>query len=153
MVVSPPAPKQWQLRIGGTTKHEMLCRLSELDVMLNDYARALFADPEFTTSTDIRDARLVQLRLQYLDQPQGPYLTVASPETRPGPETPNGFYLRHIDDVLCCGDTRPVRRTSTPRSSLISSLCSRKRRLRRRRSVGSATRWVKPSGEPLRCGD
>ncbi|NOX31031.1 MAG: hypothetical protein GXP35_13440 [Actinobacteria bacterium] len=40
------------------------------------------------------------LRLSYLDQPRGPYLTVASLELRPGPETPNGFYLRHLDDGL-----------------------------------------------------
>ncbi len=40
------------------------------------------------------------LRLAYLDQPQGPYLTVASLELRPGPETPNGFYLRHLPDGL-----------------------------------------------------
>ncbi len=40
------------------------------------------------------------LRLAHLDQPLGPYLTVASPELRPGPETPNGFYLRRLDDGL-----------------------------------------------------
>ncbi len=40
------------------------------------------------------------LRLQYLDQPDGRYLTVASVELRPGPETPNGFYLRRLDGDL-----------------------------------------------------
>lgn len=40
------------------------------------------------------------LRLDHLDQPRGPYLTIASHELRPGPETPNGFYLRHLDDGL-----------------------------------------------------
>lgn len=40
------------------------------------------------------------LRLAYLDQPPEPYLTVASLELRPGPETPNGFYLRHLPDGL-----------------------------------------------------
>ena len=40
------------------------------------------------------------LRLDYLDQPEGPYLTVASPVLRPGPETPNGFYLRRLPDGL-----------------------------------------------------
>jgi hypothetical protein len=38
--------------------------------------------------------------LSYLEQPLGPYLTVASRELRPGLETPNGFYLRHLDDGL-----------------------------------------------------
>lgn len=40
------------------------------------------------------------LRLSYLDQPVGPYLTVASPEPHPGTESPNGFYLRHCGDGL-----------------------------------------------------
>jgi hypothetical protein len=34
--------------------------------------------------------------LAYLDQQHGPYLTVASPELRPGWSTPNGFYLRSL---------------------------------------------------------
>ena len=110
--------------------------LSQQGVMLNDYARTLFADAAFTTSIEVRNVGLVQvslpdiglrdggrfdeivaraatlklepcplevgphLRLDYLDQPQGPYLTVASPVLRPGSETPNGFYLRHLDDGL-----------------------------------------------------
>lgn len=40
------------------------------------------------------------LRLAYVDQPRGQYLTVASLELRPGTETPNGFYLRHLEDGL-----------------------------------------------------
>ena len=40
------------------------------------------------------------LRLAHRDQPIGPYLTVASPEPRPGTTFPNGFYLRHLDDGL-----------------------------------------------------
>ncbi len=40
------------------------------------------------------------LRLGLLDQPEGPYLTVASLPLRPGPETPNGFYLRRRPDGL-----------------------------------------------------
>jgi hypothetical protein len=40
------------------------------------------------------------LRLSYLDQLEGPYLTVASLKLRPGAETPNGFYLRRLDDGL-----------------------------------------------------
>lgn len=41
------------------------------------------------------------LRLQLLDQPPGPYLTVASPRLRPDDmDFPAGFYLRRLDDGL-----------------------------------------------------
>ena len=41
------------------------------------------------------------LRLRLLDQPPGPYLTVASPRPRPGDmDFPAGFYLRRLDDGL-----------------------------------------------------
>lgn len=126
----------WEIRIGGRTKDELLAELSQRGVMLNDYARALFADPEFTTANEERTVRVEQislfeiglpeggtfdaivaraarsnlrlcplevgpcLRLAYLDQPPGPYLTVASPEPGPGTGSPNGFYLRHLDDGL-----------------------------------------------------
>ncbi len=126
----------WKISIGGRTKPELLAELSHHDVLLNEYAHNLFADPKFTTApapqtvrvqrvslSDIglsdggtfdeivaaaacRDLQLCplevapNLRLAYLDQPVGPYLTVASPEPRPGTESPNGFYLRHLDDGL-----------------------------------------------------
>lgn len=38
------------------------------------------------------------LRLSYLDQPIGPYLTIASLKLRRDEGYPNGFYLRHLDD-------------------------------------------------------
>ena len=123
-----------RLRIGGLTKDELLERLAARSVSLNQYARTLFADNDFTTSNDVTDIDLAivsvpeiglpdggtyadilanaakvglrpcplevapHLRLDYLDQPAGPYLTVASLELRPGPDTPNGFYLRRLDD-------------------------------------------------------
>lgn len=126
----------WEFRIGGATKDELVTMLSQYGVMLNDYARALFADPNFTTSIEVRDVRLKKvslpeiglpeggrfdeilaqaallnlrpcplevgphLRLNYLEQPADPYLTVASHEPHPGSNTPNGFYLRHLDDGL-----------------------------------------------------
>ena len=40
------------------------------------------------------------LRLDYLDQPEGPYLTVASIKHHEDPEAPNGFYLRRREDGL-----------------------------------------------------
>jgi hypothetical protein len=39
------------------------------------------------------------LRLQYLDQPEGHWITVASPKLREG-DYPNGFYLRRLPDGL-----------------------------------------------------
>jgi len=39
-------------------------------------------------------------RLQYMDQPEGPYLTVASAKTRDDEEYPNGFYLRRLNGTL-----------------------------------------------------
>ena len=39
-------------------------------------------------------------RLQFLDQPEGPYLTVASSKTRDDDAYPNGFYLRRNDEGL-----------------------------------------------------
>lgn len=125
-----------EVRVGGATKDELRRRLDEHSVSLNDYARRLFADSDFTTSDEARDVRVAlvslpeidlpdggrfdeilaratmlglepcplevapHLRLSYLDQPEGPYLTVASLKLRPGPETPNGFYLRRLEDGL-----------------------------------------------------
>ena len=40
------------------------------------------------------------LRLQYTDQPNGPYLTVASQKLRSDETFPNGLYLRSLDDGL-----------------------------------------------------
>ncbi len=39
------------------------------------------------------------LRLQYLDQPEGYWITVASPKLFKG-DYPNGFYLRRLLDGL-----------------------------------------------------
>lgn len=39
-------------------------------------------------------------RLQFLDQIEGPYLTVASRKTRDDDAYPNGFYLRRVDGEL-----------------------------------------------------
>jgi len=39
-------------------------------------------------------------RLQHMDQPEGPYLTVASAKTRDDEEYPNGFYLRRLNGTL-----------------------------------------------------
>lgn len=41
-----------------------------------------------------------RLRLQFLDQTEGPYLTVASRKTKDDDAYPNGFYLRRVDGEL-----------------------------------------------------
>ena len=40
------------------------------------------------------------LRLEYLNQPEGPYLTVASQRPEKDVNFPNGFYLRNLENVL-----------------------------------------------------
>jgi hypothetical protein len=40
------------------------------------------------------------LRLQYLDQPEGPYLTIASVKPENDEFYPNGLYIRNFENVL-----------------------------------------------------
>ena len=40
------------------------------------------------------------LRLEYLEQPEGPYLKVASPKVGNSDDYPRGLYLRHTDKIL-----------------------------------------------------
>lgn len=40
------------------------------------------------------------LRLQYLDQIEGPYLTIASKKLKMNEDYPNGFYIRNYDKAL-----------------------------------------------------
>ena len=40
------------------------------------------------------------LRLEYLDQPEGPYLTIVSAKPESDEKYPNGFYLRNFEDTL-----------------------------------------------------
>lgn len=40
------------------------------------------------------------LRLEYLDQPEGPYLTIASTKPENDENYPNGFYIRNFDGAL-----------------------------------------------------
>ena len=125
-----------ELRVGGVSKDALLRRLAQCSVSLNEYARALFADDEFTTSSQARTVLVTfvslpeiglpdgarfeeilgraadvglqpcplevapHLRLDYLDQPQGPYLIVASLKLRPGSSIPSGFYLRRRKNGL-----------------------------------------------------
>lgn len=40
------------------------------------------------------------LRLEYLDQPAGPYLTIASPKPEEDENFPTGFYIRNSENSL-----------------------------------------------------
>lgn len=40
------------------------------------------------------------LRLEYLDQPEGPYLTVVSAKPESDENYPNGFYIRNFKKIL-----------------------------------------------------
>lgn len=40
------------------------------------------------------------LRLEYMEQPEGPYLTIASKSPVVDPNFPNGFYLRSFENSL-----------------------------------------------------
>jgi hypothetical protein len=40
------------------------------------------------------------LRLEYLDQPEGPYLTIASPQPENDENYPTGFYIRNFEKSL-----------------------------------------------------
>lgn len=40
------------------------------------------------------------LRLEYLDQPEGPYLTIASSKPENDENYPNGLYIRNFEKVL-----------------------------------------------------
>ena len=40
------------------------------------------------------------LRLQYLDQPEGPYLTIVSDKPKNDETYPNGFYIRNFNKTL-----------------------------------------------------
>jgi hypothetical protein len=61
---------------------------------------------EFINRTAILGLRLcplylgAYLRLEYLDQPIGPYLTIASDKPENDENFPNGFYVRNHDNSL-----------------------------------------------------
>lgn len=40
------------------------------------------------------------LRLEFMEQTEGPYITVASVKTKNDEEYPNGLYVRRLDDIL-----------------------------------------------------
>jgi hypothetical protein len=128
--------RELKVAVGGITKADLLVMLERASVSLNDYARVLFADDNFTTTREARNACLAvvslpeiglpnggvyaeilaraaehglvpcsletapHLRLNLLDQAEGPYLTVASLKLRSDPLLPNGMYLRRLDGRL-----------------------------------------------------
>ena len=43
---------------------------------------------------------LAAFRLEYLDQPAGPYITIASQKPEMKKDCPNGFYIRNFENTL-----------------------------------------------------
>jgi len=59
------------VRIGGSTKPELLSRLQTAEVQLNAYARALFADPRFVIAPEPSLLSAVEMAVGELGLPQG----------------------------------------------------------------------------------
>ena len=59
------------VQIGGETKSELLARLAQRGVELNEYARVLFASDKFITSDVRAHLRTVELQVRNLGFPQG----------------------------------------------------------------------------------
>ncbi len=87
-----------------TTKVEnvKLVRVKHSDFELND----LFSYREFVSRASAEGLSLCPLylgaflRLEYLDQPEGPYLTIASAKPEADNDYPNGFYIRNHEKSL-----------------------------------------------------
>lgn len=58
-------------RVGGVPKEELLSRLQEANVQLNEAAQALFADARFTTSSVSSFVETVQIPVAALGFPEG----------------------------------------------------------------------------------
>jgi hypothetical protein len=59
------------------------------------------------------------LRLAYLDQPEGPYLTIVSSRTHADEEAPLGFYLRNNDGHLWLRGYRAIGATEWPAGEFV----------------------------------
>jgi hypothetical protein len=59
------------VRIGGTTKAELLSQLTEAQVQLNQLAQDLFADPRFETATTVSLIEAVEISVAELGLPSG----------------------------------------------------------------------------------
>jgi hypothetical protein len=57
------------------------------------------------------------LRLEYLDQPEGPYLTILSPTSESNENYPTGFYIRNIDNSLWLRGYRSLGDTEWPQNN------------------------------------
>ncbi len=79
-----------------------LIKVSLADLGLNESCSI----EEFESRASALDLKLCPLylaaflRLQYLDQPAGPYLTIASKKLEADENFPNGFYLRNFENAL-----------------------------------------------------
>ena len=57
--------------VGGASKAELLSRLQDAGVQLNEYARVLFADPRFITTAASSPITIVQVTVANLGLPEG----------------------------------------------------------------------------------
>ncbi|MGG5791473.1 helicase [Bacillus cereus] len=137
------------VEVGGLTKSQLIQKLQQYSILMNEYGERLLADDKFTTSNTKYSLKTVeltvidlgfpdgattdqlfkraselglelcplelgpQLRLEYLEQPEG-YLgtasqqhqapsgsiTIASEILTKDDDFPKGFYLRRINGVL-----------------------------------------------------
>jgi hypothetical protein len=84
------------------SKHVTLVKASLADLGLSDSCSIA----EFESRASVLNLKLCPLylaaflRLQYLDQPAGPYLTIASKNPESDENYPNGFYLRNFENAL-----------------------------------------------------
>lgn len=133
-----------QIVLGGVNREQLLDRLFEKNIQLNEYAKTLLTHrsfyPEVLPESTVKLAKVsasdlsiqgpvsldtvIQrglslglkpcplhlaafLRLQYLDQPVGAYLTVVSHQPERDDEYPSGFYIRNWDGSLWLRGYRP----------------------------------------------
>jgi hypothetical protein len=64
-------PEALPVQVGGLSKAELLSRLHAADVLLNEAARTLFAEPRFTTAAHSAVVQTVQLSVAALGLPEG----------------------------------------------------------------------------------
>jgi len=113
-----------EIRVGGSSKAELLRQLEAQSVSLNDYAKTLFDDPRFTTSSEPHNVSLVVVSLLELGLPDGATyaeivtraqntgLRSCSLETAPHlrlqyPDQPVGTYLTVASEILRADDLCP----------------------------------------------
>ncbi len=96
-----------EIEIGGSNKEELLRKLEKADVNLADLGlNESSTYDELEAQAQKLGLRIcplelgVYLRLEFMDQSEGPYLKVASKRLENSDDFPKGLYLRNVDNVL-----------------------------------------------------